>query len=141
MNGICISEKHGVNPCIPICFWCGKEKPGEIALLGKLAGDKEAPMTAIIDYDPCDECQQNMKLGISFIEVTEKPVRDNQAPIQKNPVPLYPTGRWFVLKERAVEMFSDEKVKKDILEKRRCYIDEETYNSIYNQISPKKEGE
>ena len=39
-NSIKISQKHGVNPTIPICFWCGKEK-NEIALLGKLPGDAE----------------------------------------------------------------------------------------------------
>lgn len=35
MNGIEISPKHGLNPTIPVCFWCGKEK-NEIALLGRI---------------------------------------------------------------------------------------------------------
>ena len=54
-RSIRISEKHGVNPTIPICFYCGEDK-NEVALLGKLHGDKEAPMRMWIngDYEPDD---------------------------------------------------------------------------------------
>ena len=34
-KSIRLSPAHGVNPTIPICFWCGNEK-NEIALMGKL---------------------------------------------------------------------------------------------------------
>ena len=37
-DSIKVSPKHGLNPTIPQCFWCGKDK-SEIALLGKM--DKE----------------------------------------------------------------------------------------------------
>lgn len=50
-------KKHGVNPSITICPICGKEIG--IALLGKLKGDKEAPMRML--SDPCDDCVS--KLG------------------------------------------------------------------------------
>lgn len=30
-----LSPKYGVNPTIPVCFWCGKEK-NEIALMGRV---------------------------------------------------------------------------------------------------------
>lgn len=58
-RSIRISEKHGANPTIPICFFCGEDK-NEVALLGKLSGDKEAPMRMWIngDYEPCDECKK-----------------------------------------------------------------------------------
>lgn len=56
-KGIRISEKHGVNPSITVCPICGKETG--IALLGKLKGDKEAPMRML--SDPCDDCVS--KLG------------------------------------------------------------------------------
>ena len=56
-KGIRVSEKHGVNPSITICPICGKETG--IALLGKLKGDKEAPMRML--SDPCDDCVS--KLG------------------------------------------------------------------------------
>ena len=48
-NNIKLSEKYGMNPTIPVCFFCQEEK-NEIALLGKLKGDAEAPKIAIIDY-------------------------------------------------------------------------------------------
>ena len=51
-KNIRLSEKHGVNPSITICPICGKETG--IALLGKLKGDKEAPMRML--SDPCDDC-------------------------------------------------------------------------------------
>lgn len=56
-KGIRVSEKHGVNPSITICPICGKETG--IALLGKLKGDKEAPMRMLSDL--CDDCVS--KLG------------------------------------------------------------------------------
>lgn len=51
-KGIRVSEKHGVNPSITICPICGKETG--IALLGKLKGDKKAPMRMLSDL--CDDC-------------------------------------------------------------------------------------
>ena len=54
-NSIRLSEKHGVTPTIPVCFGCGKQK-NEIALLGRLPNDAEAPMNMVLNYDPCEEC-------------------------------------------------------------------------------------
>ena len=34
-NAIKVSPKYGLNPTIPVCFWCGKER-GEIALMGRM---------------------------------------------------------------------------------------------------------
>ena len=36
--GIKLSPKHGLNPTIPVCFWCGEER-NEVALLGHI-GDE-----------------------------------------------------------------------------------------------------
>ena len=33
--GIKLSPKHGLNPTIPVCFWCGEER-NEVALLGHI---------------------------------------------------------------------------------------------------------
>ena len=59
---ILLSPKHGLNPTIPICFWCGEEK-NEIALMGRIGDarkgeDFEAPMHAVLDYEPCDKCRE-----------------------------------------------------------------------------------
>lgn len=91
-NSIHISEKHGVNPTIPICYWCEKEK-NEIALLGKLPGDKEAPKHAVINYEPCEECNKKFKRGVQLIEV-EFNDNNNKLPIGKG---AYPTGRFIVV--------------------------------------------
>jgi len=62
-KNIRLSSKYGLNPTIPICFFCFEEK-NEVALMGRLADDKEAPHRAIVDEEPCDECRERMKQGI-----------------------------------------------------------------------------
>ena len=96
-DSIKLSSKHGVNPCIPICFFCGEQK-NEIALLGELPNDAEAPKNLLLDYIPCDSCQSVMDEGVTVIEVDTTPNFDNQPPIQDD---LYPTGRYLVLKVEA----------------------------------------
>ena len=51
--GIKLSPKHGLNPTIPVCFWCGEER-NEVALLGHSGDgrkheDFEAPRHMVID--------------------------------------------------------------------------------------------
>ena len=73
-DSIKLSPKYGVNPTIPVCFFCGKPK-NEVALLGKMGGkgeDIEAPMHMVIDYEPCDECKANMDMGITIMGVVTK---------------------------------------------------------------------
>lgn len=101
-NGIKLSPKHGVNPCIPVCFFCQKEK-NEIALLGHI-GDKrkgediEAPRLALLDYEPCEECKKKFAEGVLLIEVTTNPEIINM-PIANG---AYPTGRYVVVKPEAL---------------------------------------
>ena len=52
-----ISPKYGVNPTIPVCFFCGEPK-NEIALMGKMKGDIEAPKNMVLDYEPCEHCKE-----------------------------------------------------------------------------------
>lgn len=108
MNGIEISPKHGLNPTIPVCFWCGKEK-NEIALLGHIrektkdrfgsntvvrGSDIEAPRRMVLDYEPCDECKKMWESGVAVLEVQQTPTMPNQPEIQKG---IYPTGRFAVV--------------------------------------------
>ena len=71
-KGIKVSPKHGLNPTIPICFWCGKER-GEVALLGRLPGDAEAPKNVVLDYEPCECCRAGMARGFTLMEATSRP--------------------------------------------------------------------
>ena len=99
-----LSPKHGVNPSINVCFYCGK--PKEVLLLGRLKGDKEAPRQAVFDMEPCDECRSWMEQGIIFISV-----RDGETN-RTNP---HRTGGWAVIKEKAVQSI----LPKNIFEKAR----------------------
>ncbi|KSV59151.1 hypothetical protein [Acetivibrio ethanolgignens] len=101
-----LSKEHGVNPTIPVCFWCGEGK-NEIALLGKLKDDKKAPMYTVLDYEPCDKCKEMFKKGVLLVGVQ---YTSNGLPaIGKgdNNKPVYPTGTHAVVtKEWAAKAFS-----------------------------------
>ena len=92
-KGIKISPKHGLNPTIPVCFWCGKQK-NEIALMGRMEGDIEAPKNMVLDYVPCEECQNHMAMGVAVLEASDHPNTEGQPPMQKG---VYPTSRFVVV--------------------------------------------
>jgi len=74
MSGIRLSPKHGVNPSLSQCFYCGGDK-NEVVLPG-LMRDKDGqdvaePHRAVWTMDPCDTCKGHMAAGIIVIEVAE----------------------------------------------------------------------
>lgn len=99
-KGTTLSPKYGVNPCIPVCFYCGEQK-NEIALLGRIGGkaDLEAPKSAVLDYEPCEKCQKIFAQGVLLIEVTDYPIVQGQPAISQN---AYPTGRHAVVRPEAL---------------------------------------
>lgn len=101
-KGIPISPKHGVNPTIIKCYFCGESKG--IALVGKLPNDEQAPREAVLDYEPCDACQEQMAKGITIVEVTTTPNGNGQPPLTQDDDGnvVYPTGRWVVMQADAV---------------------------------------
>lgn len=113
-NNIKLSPKHGVNPTIPICAWCGEEK-NEIALLGQIGDrrkgeDLEAPMHCVLDYEPCDHCKEQWSQGVAILEATTKRPEPYRPPMkQENGVDIYPTMRMVVIKaESASQIFGQE---------------------------------
>ena len=109
-NSIRLSEKHGVNPSLLQCFFCGESKG--IALMGKLPNDEQAPHQCVMDYEPCDKCIENMNLGVTLIEVTNTQPTDGRPPLKaKDNVEVYPLGRWCVLTTEAVERLFNHKLK------------------------------
>ena len=125
-KGIKVSNKHGVNPTMVICAWC-KEQNGEIALVGELPGDMEAPKEMIIDYEPCDKCKDKWDHGVACIEVDTKPANASQPSIQDN---LYPTGRYVVVKsDKLKEVFN-----RDFHDGDRVIIDTETFELVFRNI-------
>jgi len=125
-----LSEKHGLNPTLGVCFFCGEET-GEIALLGRLKGDKEAPRRAVLNYDPCKKCQEKWANGVALVAVVTEQPEDNRPPISKaskEHPDLYPTGNYAVIKAEAAEKaFNIEKGTKITL------IEQSVLNKILSQ--------
>jgi len=104
MSSIKLSRKYGVNPTIPVCFWCGEPK-NEIALMGHIGDgrrgeDIEAPRYSVINYEPCDKCREAMKKGFTVMECTTSPNSHSSVEMQKG---IYPTGRFTVVKSEAAD--------------------------------------
>lgn len=113
-RGIKVSQKHGVNPSMELCAWCGEVKG--IALLGKLPKDEEAPKQAVYNLEPCDKCQEQMNLGITIAESDDGKI---------------PTGRWLVVEEQTIkDWLNDEKLIESILKSRMTFVDREVMDSI-----------
>ena len=124
-----LSPKHGVNPTIPICFWCGKEK-NEIALLGRIGGKKdlEAPKNMVLDFEPCDECASKMALGITCMECTEKPNPSCNVQFSDR---IYPTGRYVVINKEAAERIFGGQI--DLNKHTKLFVDSVAYNSLFGE--------
>lgn len=117
-KNIRVSEKHGVNPSLGVCFWCGQED-GSVLMLGKLPGDKEAPRRTINGYEPCGECKKGMERGITFIQMSKVPLLDEQSTVGEG----YPTGRWVVVKEDAVKtIVQPPELLESLLKTRKAFV-------------------
>jgi hypothetical protein len=115
-----LSPKHGVNPAIPLCFFCHKPK-NEIVLPGHLPGDVEAPRSAVWDMRPCDTCEGYMKQGIILISCRDGESGDNP----------YRTGGWVVIKEEALKRMIDPgALLDDILKKRFTFVHDAAWNAL-----------
>jgi hypothetical protein len=111
-----LNPKHGVNPTIRQCFWCG-EDTGEILLLGD-AMKEQAPMHSVTDYNPCDRCTDAFDQGILIIEVSRTPLQDKQPDLQGT----YPTGAHWVITEEAVTRLLNASAAESILKARKAFI-------------------
>lgn len=104
-RGIPISKKHGLNPSLETCFWCG-EAMG-VVLCGRMKGDAEAPRKMCMGLDPCPKCKANFALGVQLIEVTDDGSRFGNntrfAMRDTEGVLRWPTGRYAVLRPESVK--------------------------------------
>lgn len=129
MSGIKLSPKYGVNPTIPICFWCGEER-GEIALLGRIGNgrkheDFEAPRHAVIDFEPCDKCNAHMAQGFTLMEATSHPNGCCSVPVRQG---VYLTGKYAVVKPEAIRrIFGDESAKNG----GKAYVESSVYRGLF----------
>ena len=120
-----LSEKHGVNPTLCQCFFCGEVK--HIALMGKLKGDVEAPHQCVMDYEPCDKCKEQMSLGVTLIEVSDRQPSDGRPPLKaENNVEVYPLGRFAVVKAEAFSQMTNREWKAG----QKCFVDSEVIENV-----------
>jgi len=117
-----VSPKHGVNPMLVTCYVCG-EDTGELALLGALPGDAEAPRRAALDKAPCAKCRERMAVGVIFISCLAQ-ARDDDEP--------YRTGGWVVVRREAVERMGirPPELARAILDKGVAFVDDQTWDAL-----------
>jgi hypothetical protein len=120
-GSIRVSPKHGVNPSMGVCFWCG-EDDGTILLLGRLPEDREAARRTCATLEPCKKCKTNMALGITLAEATG---------------PGEPTGKWLVITEDCARRVFSEPMLSRILKSRKAFVEPEAFG----RFQPRKEGE
>lgn len=131
-----LSPKHGVNPTMGRCMWCG-EPTNEIAMLGKLKGDKEAPRYSVLSYEPCDKCKEIWKQGVALIECTPNEFEDGRPPFTKDSdgVAVYPTGHLFVIRPEPVStLFNRECKAGDVIA-----IDDAVYSMLQSMFEASKD--
>lgn len=133
-----LSPKHGVNPTIGKCMWCG-EPIGELALLGKLKGDVEAPRYSVLSYEPCDKCKEIWKQGVALIECTPNEFEDGRPPFTKDSdgVAVYPTGRFTVVTVEAANAWFKIEAKANM----KLALDEVVYQDVDKAYHKYIEGE
>lgn len=126
-NSIKISEKYGLNPTIPCCFFCGEQK-NEIALLGHLGDyrkgeDIEAPRSIVLDYEPCEDCKKKFSLGVLVIEVTFDQPKDMRPAISKDitGAKAYPTGNYVVMRRGVLNVDGD-----------KCLMNESVFKRLFS---------
>ncbi len=105
---ILLDPKHGVNPMLVVCSWCG-EDTNEIALLGRLKDNSQAPMRGVLNDVPCDACGEHMAVGVTFVIINPAGEREG----------------FFVLKQEAFDKMKDVlelEQWESINEHRRCNI-------------------
>ncbi len=130
-----LSEKHGVNPGLGICFWCGEAS--EVILFGKMQGDAQAPQETCLGYEPCSKCQEQFAKGIVVIEVSEDETERATVPLIENAeeaLYLYPTGSHVVItREAAQRLFQPEEMVESILEHGRAVMDSEAFQGLFGE--------
>ena len=120
-KSIRLHKEHGVNPTIPQCMYCGKDK-NEIALLGA-AYKGEAPMHMVLDIEPCDDCKEKFKGFVLLIVADEMGGKPQ------------PTGEWAAMKR---EIFAD--LFTVPVPEKMCFIDNETFKMLKMKSEDAKEN-
>jgi hypothetical protein len=138
---IALSAKHGVNPSVQRCFWCGKSVG--VALFGRLpvhrakemfgeefaknpvGGEVEAPREVILDMEPCEGCEvwAHSKEGIFVVQAEDG---------ESGPKP---TGTFLCVKEDAVKSWLDHgELLDSALKHRIVFMTVSDYDEIFKDV-------
>lgn len=143
-DSIKLSPKHGLNPSLVKCFWCGEDMG--IALCGRLKGDIEAPRAMITGYEPCDKCREYFSQGILVAGYSRKALIDNLPSVGHTDKgePLYLDGSHIVMTEQGISHFlsnQDEIDVNEVIEKRILFAPSELVCKIVQDVSKLQEEE
>lgn len=75
-DSISLHPKHGLNPSLVVCQYCG-ETTNEIVFLGNTIKN-EAPRHSAISLKPCENCKKIFEQGVAIIEI--KPIKNAACP-------------------------------------------------------------
>lgn len=160
-----LSQEHGVNPAIPKCFYCMKDK-NELILAGRLKDDAEAPQGMVWDMNPCQECEELMAQGIILISVRDGEMEKVEAEYsraysewetryrsdaarKRNPFNHIPnpwrTGGWIVVKDGFIMDALNEDAAAHIMHARWAFVPDEAWDALGfprdEEIAPQLEAE
>ena len=142
---ITLSKKHGVNPGLINCYFCGE--PKEIALYGRLPGGKEAPRSGVLDLEPCETCRDLMSRGILLIstrdgeaekcDAARDEARRAGAPFIPNP---WRSGGWVVVSEEAIRRVLPPEQAEALLQQRWGFVEDSNWNRLGLPRAPSAEA-
>jgi hypothetical protein len=136
-----LHPEYGLNPTMPVCFWCGKNT-GEIVLLGRRYKGKAPRRMWLGDYTPCGECASRLKPGpdrVVIMECSRTPTLDNQ-PSMHEDQQAYPTGRYVVFRVEALErIFNPEGVKAVEDAGNKCLLEPEAFEVLFGHLDDSDE--
>lgn len=107
-----LHKEHGLNPTIPTCIICRKDK-GEVVLLGAAYKEK-APMHMLTSLEPCDKCKEKyLSVGVLLVESSDGTMKGV-------------TNGFHVLKDEAFERLFDTELPKHKI----AFVDPEVFNLL-----------
>ena len=129
-----LSEKHGLNPTIMKCFYCGGDagimltgKDGE-KMAEKLGRkDGQMPMhVGIVNDEPCSECAEYMKQGIIIIGT-----KDGHDPNEVGPLECR-SGHFAVVREEPIRRLleKDQEMLESVLKDRFMFMEERSMRAL-----------
>ena len=142
MSQIRLSPKHGLNPSMVMCFWCGEEK-NELVLLGRMnREDSEAPRKILRDYEPCDKCKELFSHGVHIIGVSETPAIEGLPPITvQNHTEYYPTGVFTLVSDDYIVRVLDSEPAQQVLKARKMLMHSDELQKLLNEYNSQFEEE